>query len=169
MIALLSSIQSIQSSCPSALPVNPDIYYLDRLGWAAGFAQKLTSYCFRRGTSNAVDGKSFFVILFIYTDGFVGAATTAVCDQVLRHNPQTRVFYGSYINEKVRFIVQDAVLDQLTDAGFLCAFTHMSLTCDPRALETVPDEITAALPPDPEITELVREREEYRLTYGYFS
>ena len=45
----------------------------------------------------------------------------------------------------------------------------MSLTCDPRAPETVPDDIMAALPPDPEITELVKEREEYRMTYGYFS
>jgi hypothetical protein len=87
----------------------------------------------------------------------------------LRHNPQTGVFCGSYINEKVRFIVQDAVLDQPTDAGFLRAFTHMSLTCDPRAPETVPDEIMAALPPDPEIKELVSEREEYRSIYGYFS
>ncbi|KAL9107289.1 MAG: hypothetical protein Q9187_008450, partial [Circinaria calcarea] len=30
-------------------------FYLDHLGWAAGFAQQLTSYCFRRGTWNAVD------------------------------------------------------------------------------------------------------------------
>lgn len=32
-------------------------YYLDRLGWEAGLEQKLTSYCARRGTGNAVDGK----------------------------------------------------------------------------------------------------------------
>lgn len=32
-------------------------YYLNRLGWATGFEQKLTSYCFRRGAANAVDGK----------------------------------------------------------------------------------------------------------------
>ena len=32
-------------------------FYLDRLGWATGFEQKLTSYCFRRGTGNVVDGK----------------------------------------------------------------------------------------------------------------
>ncbi|PQE33432.1 hypothetical protein CJF32_00011107 [Rutstroemia sp. NJR-2017a WRK4] len=43
--------------------------------------------------------------------GLPGAATTAVRDQVMRYNPQTGVFCGSYINEKVRFIVQDAVLD----------------------------------------------------------
>jgi hypothetical protein len=33
-------------------------YYLDRLGWEAGFEQKLTSYCARRCTGNAVDGKA---------------------------------------------------------------------------------------------------------------
>jgi hypothetical protein len=79
----------------------------------------------------------------------------------MRHNPQTGVFCGSYINKKVRFIVQDAVLDQLTDAGFLRAFTHMSLTCDLRALVDVPEEVMKALPPDPEITELTRERKEH--------
>jgi hypothetical protein len=79
----------------------------------------------------------------------------------MRHNPQTRVFCGSYINEKVRFIVQDAVLDQLIDAGFLCAFTHMSLTCDPHALVDVPNKVMKALPPNPEIIELTRERKEH--------
>ncbi len=94
-----------------ALRYSTFIFYLDRLGWAAGFAQKLTSYCFRRGTGNAVDGKSSLIILFPSADSFLGAATTSVRDQVMRHNPQTGVFCGSYINEKVRFIVQDAVLD----------------------------------------------------------
>jgi len=40
-----------------ALRYSTYAYYLDRLGWATGFEQKLTSYCFRRGTGNAVDGK----------------------------------------------------------------------------------------------------------------
>jgi hypothetical protein len=31
-------------------------FYLDRLGRDAGFEDKLTSYCFRRGTANAVNG-----------------------------------------------------------------------------------------------------------------
>jgi hypothetical protein len=38
----------------------------------------------------------------------------------------------------------------------------MSLTCDPRAPVDVPEEVMEALPPDPEITELIREREEFR-------
>ncbi|PQE27491.1 hypothetical protein CJF31_00009118 [Rutstroemia sp. NJR-2017a BVV2] len=117
-------------------------YYLDYLGWAAGFAQKLTSYCFRRGTGNTVDR----------------AATTVV----MRYNPQIEIFCGSYINEKVRFIVQDAVLDQPTDVGFLCIFIYISLICDPHAPIDVPEEIRKALPSDPEIMELTREREEYK-------
>ncbi|OBT74038.1 hypothetical protein VF21_07827 [Pseudogymnoascus sp. 05NY08] len=130
-----------------ALRYSTYAYYLDRLGWATGFEQKLTSYCFRRGTGNAVDG----------------AATTAVRDQILRHNPQTGVFCGSYNNEKVRFIVQDAVLDQPTDSGFLRAFTHMSLTCDPRAPQTVPDDVRDDLPPNPELVQLKLEQQELRL------
>jgi hypothetical protein len=105
----------------------------------------------------------------IYTYHILGAATTAVRDQVLRHNPQTGVFCGSYINEKIRFIVQDAMLDQPTDAGLLRAFTHMSLTCDPRALKEVPEEVLSTLPPDPEIVELIRERKEIKRTYWYFT
>ncbi len=45
----------------------------------------------------------------------------------------------------------------------------MSLTCDPRAPVDVPTEVMKALPPDPEITELKKEREEHRKTYGSFS
>jgi len=101
--------------------------------------------------------------LFAQTNKCLGAATTAVRDQILRHNPQTGVFSGSYINEKVRFIVQDAVLDQPTDTGFLRAFTHMSLTCDPRAPQTVPKEVRDALPPDPELVELEIELQEHRI------
>ena len=100
---------------------------------------------------------------FYNTNTNEGATTAAVRDQVLRHNPQTGVFCGSYLNEKVRFIVQDAVLDQPTDAGLLRAFTHMSLTCDPRAPVNVPDEILKTLPPDLEIATLEAERVELSL------
>jgi hypothetical protein len=30
--------------------------YIDRLGKDTGFEDKLTTYCFRRGTANAIDG-----------------------------------------------------------------------------------------------------------------
>ena len=41
-----------------ALPYSQFQEYLNRLGRAAGFKEKLTSYCFRRGTANVVDRKS---------------------------------------------------------------------------------------------------------------
>jgi hypothetical protein len=34
-------------------------FYLNRLGRDAGFEDKLTSYCFRRGCANAIDGIYF--------------------------------------------------------------------------------------------------------------
>lgn len=131
-------------------------YYLQRLGLATGFEQKLTCYCFRRGTSNAVDGKCIGCSCRLCREANkkAGAATAAVRDQIIRHNPNSGVFSGSYINEKVRFMIQDAVIDRPTDPGFLRAFTHISLTCDPRAPMEVPKEILATLPPDPEICQL---------------
>lgn len=76
----------------------------------------------------------------------------------MTHNPQTGVFSRSYINETVRFIVQDAVLDQPTDIRLLRAFTHISLTCDPRAPINIPEDILRALPADLELTQLEAER-----------
>ena len=35
-------------------------YYIQRLGCATGFEEKLSLYCIRRGTGNAVDGKIFY-------------------------------------------------------------------------------------------------------------
>jgi hypothetical protein len=38
-------------------------FYIDRLGKDTGFEDKLTSYCFRRGTANAIDGMYFLLFL----------------------------------------------------------------------------------------------------------
>ena len=32
-------------------------FYINRLGRKTGFEDELTSYCFRRGTANAIDGR----------------------------------------------------------------------------------------------------------------
>ena len=45
------------TSSKTALPYSQLQDCMDRLGKAAGFLEKLTSYCFRRGTANAVDRK----------------------------------------------------------------------------------------------------------------
>ena len=76
----------------------------------------------------------------------------------MRHDPRTGVFSGSYLNEKVRFDVQSAFLDRPSMDGLTKAFTHMSLTCDPRAPKHVPQEVLAALSPNPAIVELETDR-----------
>ncbi|KAG4430257.1 hypothetical protein IFR05_014253 [Cadophora sp. M221] len=129
-----------------ALPYSQFQNCLNRLGLAAGFQEKLTSYCFRRGTANVVDR----------------TATDAVRDQVMRHNPNSAVYNGAYINERVRFDVQSAVLERPSADGVLRMLTHMSLMRDPRAPIHVPDDVLAALPPDPNITALEQEREKLK-------
>jgi hypothetical protein len=45
------------TSLETTLPYSQFRDCLNRLGLAAGFQEKLTSYCFRRGTANVVDRK----------------------------------------------------------------------------------------------------------------
>jgi hypothetical protein len=90
------------------------------------------------------------------------AATDAVRDQVMRHNPNSAVYNRSYINERVRFDVQSAVLERPSADGVLRMLTHMSLMRDPRALIHIPDDVLAALPPDPDIVALEQEREQLK-------
>ncbi|TVY14767.1 hypothetical protein LARI1_G008250 [Lachnellula arida] len=130
----------------TALPYSQFRDCLNRLGRAAGFKEILTSYCFRRGTANVVDR----------------TATDAVRDQVMRHNPNSAVFNGSYINERVRFDVQSAVLERPSADGVLRMLTHMSLMRDPRAPVHVPDDVLAALPLDPDITAFEQQREQLK-------
>lgn len=80
----------------------------------------------------------------------------------MRHDPNSGVFNAAYLNKKVRFDVQAAFLERPSTDGLTRAFTHMSLTADPRAPKDVPDEIIKALPPDPDIVDLEREREELK-------
>ncbi|KAH7370272.1 hypothetical protein BKA65DRAFT_589640 [Rhexocercosporidium sp. MPI-PUGE-AT-0058] len=96
---------------------------LNRLGLATGFLEKLTSYCFRRGTANVVD-----------------------------------LYNGAYINERVPFDVLSAVLERPSADGILRMLTHMSLMRDPRALVHVLDDVLTALPPDPSIVDLEKQR-----------
>ncbi|KAH8800214.1 hypothetical protein F5884DRAFT_838162 [Xylogone sp. PMI_703] len=114
-------------------------FYINRLGRNTGFEDKLTSYCFRRGRANALDD--------------------AVRDQVMRHDPFTGIFNGSYINHSVRFNVQDAFLEsEITNDGLTRAFTHMSIRCNPSAPEGVPREsIERIFATDPDIVNLERQ------------
>jgi hypothetical protein len=93
---------------------------------------------------------------------YLNAATDAVQDQVMRHNANSALHNGHYANEKVRFDVQSAGLGRPSVDGVLRMLTHMSLMCDPCAPVHVPDEVLAALPPDPIITALEQEREQLK-------
>ncbi len=49
----------LQTSATQALPYSTYNDNTERLGEATGFEDKLTAYCIRRGTGNAIDGKSY--------------------------------------------------------------------------------------------------------------
>ncbi|CAD6448042.1 a7f6baa6-02c0-4026-babe-950b6c0b476a [Sclerotinia trifoliorum] len=118
-------------------------FYIDLLGKDTGFENKLTSYCFRRGTANAVDG----------------VASDAFRDQVMRHDPFTGVFNGAYINNIVRFNIQDAFLESVIfDDGLTRAFIYMSIRCNLGVLKEVPTEMMKSLlAVDPDVVDLERQ------------
>jgi hypothetical protein len=121
---------------------------------------RLTSYCFRRGTSNAVND-TLLVSLHIFLRAnqlSLGAASNAVRDQVLRHDPNTGVFSGAYRDKLVRFNMQDAFLENnISNDGLTRAFTYISIQYNPGALKEVPKEIMKLLSvADPDIIDLKR-------------
>ena len=170
---VVRSADGLQTSEHKALRYSTFAYYFDRLGWGAGFPEKLTSYCMRRGTGNAVDGLLYSPLLCIYTYIRLGATTTAVRDQIMRHDPNSGIFNAAYLNEKVRFDVQAAFLERPSNDGLTRAFTHMSITCNPCAPTNVPEEVMDALPPDPDIVYLEKQQEDLFKTiqkkYGFLN
>lgn len=72
----------------------------------------------------------------------------------MQYNPNSAVYNGAYINERVPFDVLSAVLERPSADGILRMLTHISLMRDPRAPIYIPDDVLAALPPDPIIVDL---------------
>jgi hypothetical protein len=56
-----------------------------------------------------VSTRILFFLVFYKLMVMLGAATTAVRDQIIRHNPNSDIF-NAYLDEKVRFDVQSAFL-----------------------------------------------------------
>ena len=81
----------------------------------------------------------------------------------MRHIPQTGVF-SAYLNQRVRFDVQNAFLEDSIDDGLTRVFTHMSIRCNPFAPTGVPGEVLKALPTDPNLVEWERRRTELHHT-----
>ncbi|KAH8762061.1 hypothetical protein F5883DRAFT_677840 [Diaporthe sp. PMI_573] len=70
----------------------------------------------------------------------------------MRHDPKWATFNSAYINEKVKFHLQNAFLDEPTEDSLLAMFSHIGLMRDPRASQDmVPDAVWEAMPPDPAI------------------
>jgi hypothetical protein len=90
--------QRAGSGCPisaeDALPYSQLRDGLIRLGLAAGIRDRLTSYCFRRGTANVVDCKLSKISqgLLMSTSSYLGTTTDAIQDQVMRHKPNSAVY-----------------------------------------------------------------------------
>ena len=89
----------------------------------------------------------------------------------MRHEQNSAIFNAAYLNARVRFDIQAAVMERPSVDGLTRAFTHMSITCDPRAPRNVPKHIKDALPRDPKIVKWEKERRtlyaEIRNRYGF--
>ncbi|KAJ8065403.1 hypothetical protein OCU04_006091 [Sclerotinia nivalis] len=101
---------------------------------------KLTSYCFHQSTANTIDD----------------IASDAVHNQIMRHDPFTGVFNRVYINNIIRFNVQNAFLEnEISDNGLTRAFTHISIRYNPSVPNEVLTEImNSLLTADPDIVDL---------------
>jgi hypothetical protein len=83
--------------------------------------------------------------------------TSAVYNQVIRHDPRTDVFSRLYLNEKVRFDIQTVFLDQPSTDRLTKAFIYISFTCDLCASKDVSKEVMKALLSDPVIVEFKKD------------
>jgi hypothetical protein len=78
---------------------------------------------------------------------------------MMRHDPKWATFNSAYINEKVKFHLQNAFLDEPTEDSLLAMFSHIGLMRDPCASQDmVPDAVWEVMPPDPAIVALEAER-----------
>ncbi|KAH7121977.1 FluG domain-containing protein [Dactylonectria estremocensis] len=84
-----------------------------------------------------------------------GGAANSANDQMMRHNPKFTTFHSAYLNERVKFDIQNTFLREQTEDQLCKLFAHISLTRDPRATRgIVPQDMWANQQPDPEIIKL---------------
>lgn len=77
----------------------------------------------------------------------------------MRHNPEAATFQ-KYLNPKLNFSVQAAMLERPADDILLKAMSHMSLTRDPSAPVKAPKDYLDSLPLDENLCKLEKERED---------
>jgi hypothetical protein len=74
---------------------------------------------------------------------------------MMQHDPKWATFNSAYINEKVKFDLQNTFLDEPLEDSLITLFTYISIMRDPRAsYNMVPEEVWNALLPDPDIIKL---------------
>ncbi|EEQ88960.2 FluG domain-containing protein [Blastomyces dermatitidis ER-3] len=129
--------QGVRISPDRTLPYDTFNQYLQRLGRNAGFEHKLTPYCIRRGTANAVDS----------------IATTSERNQVMGHS-RADIFERYYILQKVKWDVQSAYIGCPARESIINAVGRFSLTRDPRVPKELSDEQKAAVERDPRLVKL---------------
>ncbi|OJD27699.1 hypothetical protein ACJ73_00909 [Blastomyces percursus] len=120
-----------------ALPYDTFNQFLQRLGRNAGFEHKLTQYCIRRGTANAVDT----------------VATASERNQIMGHS-RADIFERYYISMKVKRDVQSAYLGCPARESIIQAVGRFSLTRDPRAPKELSNEQKDAIERDPRLIKL---------------
>jgi hypothetical protein len=110
----------------------------------------------------------FFITVYRLI-AYLDITTTAVQDQIIRQNLNSRVFNAVYLNQKVRFNVQAVFLERLSLDRLTKVFTYISLTTDLCASINIPGEILKALPPDLNIVDLENDHKELKrlLRYSY--
>ena len=77
----------------------------------------------------------------------------------MRHNPEAATFQ-KYLNPKLNFSVQAAMLERPADDVLLKAMSHMGLTRDPGAPVKAPKSYVESLPQDNNLAQLEKERED---------
>ncbi|EDN08839.1 FluG domain-containing protein [Histoplasma capsulatum] len=160
--------EGIRISPDKALPYDTFNQYLQRLGRNAGFEHKLTPYCIRRGTANAVDSEYYYRHLHTFINGVLmfprpAVATTSERNQVMGHS-RADIFERYYISVKVKRDVQSAYLGCPARESIIQAVGRFSLTRDPRAPKELSNEQKDAIERDPQLIKLCdRQRSLHKL------
>ncbi|OJD10206.1 hypothetical protein ACJ73_09890, partial [Blastomyces percursus] len=148
--------EGIRISPDKALPYDTFNQFLQRLGRNAGFEHKLTPYCIRRGTANAVDSEYCISTLFIdcvLTFPCPAVATASERNQIMGHS-RADIFERYYISMKVKRDVQSAYLGCPARESIIQAVGRFSLTRDPRAPKELSNEQKDAIERDPRLIKL---------------
>ncbi|KAK3938085.1 hypothetical protein QBC46DRAFT_460441 [Diplogelasinospora grovesii] len=112
-------------SADEALPYSKLRDDIGRQSLDAGQEKPMQPKDFRRGAANEANGK----------------APNAVRDQMMRHDPKWATFNSAYINVRVKFHLQNAVLHEPHEDALIKMLMHISVMRDPRANgDMVPDE-----------------------------